>query len=364
MHYINDSLWDVESPQKDRVANMGRVRGTVDIDFGELTHLQGLSFHATAVWQAGGNLGSSLGLIANPTGLASMNTFRLDSWWFEKRWLNSHLATRVGQFAGQDSYGHQNFGKSFMFEPLNAALDNLSNDFESFDPPSTSAFEVRVVPMRNIYVKSMVLAEDRSPFANNTTGLVPQFRGTPVSVSEIGFTPGKKPLPIVPADNVGSRKGYSGLYQFGASYDPGKFTVGTSTIRQPGNYLLYWIANQALWRPDPKESKGLDATLGYDWSPPVVNRNNRTLTAGLRLNEPLPLKFHNTLSFGYVQNSLSPQFLTPGNLSWKMERGIELSVLLHVLPMMYFMPVVQYYSNVAGQQGRVVVVGFRTKIEL
>ena len=58
------------------------------------------------------------------------------------------------------------------------ALGNLFTTIEVFDPPSTPAMEVRVVP---------------------------QFRGTPVSVSEIGFTPGKK------ATNVRLR--YSGIPQ-------------------------------------------------------------------------------------------------------------------------------------------------------
>lgn len=60
------------------------------------------------------------------------------------------------------------------------------------------------------------------------------------------------------------------------------------------------MASQALWRRDPKEGKGLDATLAYDWSSPSVNHNNTLLTAGLRFNEPLPLRIHHTMSLGYV----------------------------------------------------------------
>ena len=161
----------------------------------------------------------------------------------------------------------------------------------SFDPPSTPAMEIRVVPLHNLYVKSMVLAAVRAPFSQNPTGLVPQFNGTPVSVSEIGFTPGKKASSVRAFDNVESRKGYSGLYQFGASYNPGKFTSPTSATPRSGNYLLYWMASQALWRVDPKEAKGLDATFAYDWSPPSINRNNTKLTAGLRFNEPLPVHY-------------------------------------------------------------------------
>jgi carbohydrate-selective porin OprB len=361
--YVSDSLWNIKSEQKERFASWNRFRGTVDIDFGELIGQQGLYFHATALWQAGGNLGVYLGLLTSPSGMSSANTCRLDSWWIEKRWLNERIIARVGQFAGQDFYGTQHYAASFIFEPMGYALGNLFNTFESFDPPSTPALEIRVVPVHNLYVKSMVLAEDRLPFSHNPTGLVPQFRGTAVSVSEIGFTPGTKASSVRAFDDVEGRKGYSGLYRFGASYNPGKFTSPTSAIPQSGNYLLYWMANQVLWRVDPKEAKGLDGTIAYDWSPPNVNRNYTMLTAGLRFNEPLPLPIHNTMSLGYVRNSLSAQFLPSGMTGWKTEQGVEFNALLDVLPMFLLQPVIQYYANVGGGTQRAVVFGFRTKVE-
>jgi porin len=360
--YISDSLWDIKSEQKERFASWNRFRGTVDIDFGTLSGLHGLFFHATALWQGGGNLGAYLGLLTSPSGMSSANTCRLDSWWFEKRWLDERITARVGQFAGQDFYGAQHYAASFIFEPMGYALGNLFTDFESFDPPSTPALEIRIVPMRNFYVKSMVLAAVRSPFSQNSTGLVPQFNGTPVSVSEMGFSPGRKASSVRAFDNVETRKGYSGLYQFGASYNPGKFISATSAARQPGNYLLYWMASQALWRVDPREAKGLDATVAYDWSPPGVNRNNRELTAGLRFNEPLPVPFHNTMSLGYVRNMLSPRFFAAG-IAAKTEQAVEFNALLDFLPMLLLQPVVQYYAHVGGGTNRAVVLGFRTKLE-
>jgi len=164
-------------------------------------------------------------------------------------------------------------------------------------------------------------------------------------------------------DTVDSRKGYSGLYQFGASYNPAKFTSPTSTTPRSGNYLLYWMASQALWRVDRHEARGLDGTFAYDWSPASINRNNMLLTAGLRFNEPLPVTFHNTMSLGYVRNSLSSQFLPHGMPAWKTEQGVEFNALLDVAPMLLLQPVVQYYANVGGGVRRAVVFGFRTKVE-
>ena len=60
---------------------------------------------------------------------------------------------------------------------------------ESFDPPSTPAMEIRVSPLHNLYVKSMVGGAVGAPFSQNPTGLVPEFNGIPLSTSGIGFTP-------------------------------------------------------------------------------------------------------------------------------------------------------------------------------
>src|SRR5580693_2603232 len=364
LQYISDTLWNLKSTQPERVAMWNRVRGTVDIDFGRLTHHEGWYFHATALWQGGGNLGAYLGLIASPSGMSSANTFRLDSWWIEKRWKEERIVIRAGQFAGQDFYGAQHYAASFIFEPMGYALNNLFTTFESFDPPSTPAAEIRVAPLRSLFLKSMVLASERAPFSHNATGLVPQFRGTAMSVSEIGFTPGKDAGSMRAFDNVESRKGYSGLYQFGAAYNPSYFVNPVSGHTRSGDYLLYWMATQAVWRSDPQQARGLDATFAYDWSPADVNQNNRVLTSGVRFNEPLPLRIHNTLSFGYVRNSVSAQFLPLQTGPWKAENAFECNALLLVRRAILLQPVVQYYVNGGGLPGRAVVFGFRTKVEL
>src|SRR5882672_5405520 len=43
LQYISDSLWNVKSEQSGRFASWNRFRGTVDIDFGALTGVQGRS---------------------------------------------------------------------------------------------------------------------------------------------------------------------------------------------------------------------------------------------------------------------------------------------------------------------------------
>ena len=94
-----------------------------------------------------------------------------------------------------------------------------------------------------------------------------------------------------------------------------------------------------------------------------MNENNTVLTTGLRFDEPLPVRFHNTMSFGYVRNMQSQQFVPPGTPPWKPENSFEFNSLLDVASMLLLQPVVQYYVNVGGRAQHATVFGFRTKVE-
>ena len=366
LQYVSDSLWNIRSVQKERLAVFERVRGTVDFDFGRLTEIHGLFLHITAVYQGGGNLGQYLGTITGPSGLASANTFRLDSWWLEKRSFEDRLVVRFGQFAAQDFYGSQLFGPSFIFEPLQYALPNLfSSVYESFDPPSTPAAEVRVIPLPHFYVKSMVFASVRNPYSLNPTGLVPQFRGDASSASEIGYSPGRNASAVRAQDNIEARKGYAGLYQFGAVYNPGKFTSTSSATPVSGNYLIYAEANQAVYRTSRDSSRGIDITVNADWSPRNRSRNNQVFTAGARFDEPLPVSLHNTIGVAYVRNGINQAFPVPSPLlsTHDAEHAFEANLLVEFPRAVTLQPVVQYYINTGGSSNNALVLGFHSKID-
>jgi carbohydrate-selective porin OprB len=360
LQYIGDQLGNIDTEEKSRFASWNRFRGTADLDLNELAHWHATYFHATAVWQAGANLQQYLGLSINPS--SSGNTFRMDSWWIEKRFWKQKVAVRMGQFAVQDFYGTQHYAASFIMEPMGYALGNLSTTYASFDPPSTSAMELRVAPTLHFYTKAMVFGADRFPYTHNQTGLVPQFRGAAASASEIGFRTGETASSPRASDTVETRRGYTGLYKFGAIYNPGRFPVPGSSAPRSGDYLLYWMANQALWRRDRLEGRGLDGTASYDWSPASVNQTNSEFTVGLRYNEPLPIRLYNTASVGYVRNHMSPNFATPGSPPPAPENGVEANLLVHLLPPCLVQPVVQYYSHVGGGGHKAIVIGFRTTV--
>jgi porin len=81
-------------------------------------------------------------------------------------------------------------------------------------------------------------------------------------------------------------KFYPDEYKFGGVYNGGKFTDPVGR-KSSGNYLIYGMASQAVFRSQAGSTRGLDATLGFDWSPGDVSHENEQVTAGVRFNAPM-----------------------------------------------------------------------------
>jgi porin len=160
----------------------------------------------------------------------------------------------------------QHHDASFIFEPMGYALGNLFTNYESYDPPSTPAMEVRVVQINHLYVKSMVEAEDRNPYVHSPTRFVPQYRRMPVSISDVEFTSGKASSVGV-FDNVESRKGYLGLISLvlltipaNSQHQPAQLHVRATTSSTG------WRAGLSTCRPSERKRIGRDVRLRLESS--------------------------------------------------------------------------------------------------
>ncbi len=356
---VNDFLAETRS----NVANWSRARGTVDVDFGSLDLVPGLTFHMTALWQAGGNMGSYLGSIANPSGLVSADTTRLDSWWFEKATANHKLFIRAGQFAGLDFYGVQVYGSSYILEPLGYAIGNLfPADFESFDPAATPAAEVRVEPNKHFYLKSAVLSGNRNPHHDDVSGFNFKIEDNPVFASEAGY--------LVDPTPSATQKRYPGSYKSGATVNPGPFANIVTGERTSSNYLLYFMANQRLYRPEAGNDRGLDLDFSVDCTPDDITRNYSQVTGGVRYHGLIPRRTRETLSFGAVYSrisgALNQAYHNLGLMPFGSEKALEVNYQRQVTRWFTFQPVFQYYFDTgANSESRnSTVAGLRTTFVL
>ena len=366
LYYISDFLGNSSGGRDQVMTDWGRVRGIVDIDLGKLTGTHAPTFHVTGVWQYGTDLGNRyLGTIVDPSSLVSAHAFRLDSWWFQQALFGKRLFLKGGQFAGQDFYGVQEYGSSYVMEPLGYALGNLFvTAYESFDPAATPAAEVMFVPCKHLSLKSAVLAGNRNPYRDDTTGFSFKIEDSPVLVSEISYLAGS---PDLNSSNP-NRKSYPGKYKFGSSYNVGDFVDPLSLVKSSGNYLLYFMANQAVYRKESGSSKGLDVELAFDWSPDDVNRVNEQITAGLRYNSPIPRRAKDTVAFGFVYSKMSDHFnqshLLQSLSTYGAEKAFEMNYMVQAQPWLILQPALQYYADLGANShlGNAVIAGFRVKV--
>ena len=342
------------------------IRGTMDLTFDHLISWQGLSIHATGLWQSGANLGAKIGTLANPSDLVSAHTTRLDSFWVQQFFFDKKLRIRAGQLAGLDFYGNQDYGGSWLIEPMGYAFGNLfPSIFESFDPAGTPGVEVRFAPKRSFYVKSSVMSGNRDPYHQDPTGTNFEIKNSANFLFEAGYL-------LHPPDDgmppgAATAKVYPGSYKFGGIYNGGKFPNAAGVVSS-GNYLIYGMASQAVFRTDAGSNRGLDVTAGFDYSPDDVARENVQVTVGGRFNAPFASRPKDRVGVALVYSKISDSFSNFGVLlggpPLGSEKAVELNYSLQVTPYWYIQPVFQYYVDVGanGALPNAAVLGFRTKV--
>ena len=118
-------------------------------------------------------------------------------------------------------------------------------------------------------------------------------------------------------------------------YNGGKFSDPTGRLSS-GNYLIYGMASQAVFRSDAGSNRGLDATFGFDWSPGDVARENSQITAGVRFNAPFPKRRTDRVACALVYSRISDPFRNFGTVLGApplgSEKAVELNYSLQVTP--------------------------------
>ena len=368
----------------------GRIRFTMDVDFSKLAHLDGLSFHFSAINQSGANIGRTLGSYSNPDNLASSQSTRVDTYWLQQKLFDGVVVLRLGQLAQQDDYGVQEYASSFVMEPLGFAFGNLfDNVTATFDPASKPGFELRVYPYGGFYAKSMVQAGDPDPYGDHDHhGLNFSLDGHGVVASEIGYR--QKEISSNPSEPATTAKDDKGtinasaegiktllegdlpsLYRIGVYNSFADYPDASHRQIVRGNYLVYAMVNQSVFREahsGPGLMRGLDVFGGLDYSPQDVSLAFLQVTGGLRYTGLFPTRGRDTLGLGVAYTEFSRRFNTPGSLlangRYTSETALEINYIYRITRLLSVQPFAQYYLNPGGTGRRedALLLGFGSKV--
>ena len=370
--YVSDMLYATSASIKTGGAAWNRVRGTMDIDFGKLAGWKGLTFHVTGLWQGGPNLGADyLGSISNPSGLVSARTEMLDSYWLAYGMLDGKVTLRFGQFASMDYYGLQPYGGSFLMEPLDYGFGNRFNDYASFDPASGPGVQLVVNPTPRFFYSVAYTSGNRDPYFQDPNGFHYVKHDSGVLSDAVGFKidqPG--------TGKTAKEKYYPGQYEVGSTYNNGKFTDPFNPVplyqsTYTGNYVFYFMGNQAVYRPRANSQSGLDVLFGMGISPnKTYNFVDNNLTTGLVYHGLINSRPNDSISFALSYSHVSDQYkaayaaANPLAPIYSSEKAFEVNYLFQATPYWLIQPTVQWYSDLGGfsTNGTGVAIGFRTKV--
>jgi len=369
--YVSDMLYAKDGRFRDGGTAWNRVRGTMDIDLGKLAGIQGLTFHVTGLWQGGPNLGANyLGSISNPSGLVSARTEILDSYWLAYAMLDGKVTLRAGQFASMDFYGLQPYGGYYLLEPLNYGFQNRFNDYASFDPASGPGVQLVVNPYHFLYYNVAYTSGNRNPYKDDTNGFHFMKKDSGVLSNAVGIKFGQ------PGSGVAKEKYYPGQYEVGSTYNGGKFTNPFNPVPlylspDTGNYVVYFMGNQAVYRPKAASNTGLDVLFGISQSPnQTYNFVDRNILAGLVYHGPIPQRPKDSVNFALSYTHVSDKYkaafalANPTAPPYSSEKAYEFNYLFQATPYWLIQPTVQWYQDVGGfsKYGTPVAAGFRTKV--
>jgi porin len=358
---------------KTGVDNWSRIRGTLDIDMAKLAHIKGFSLHITATLNEGADIGSKMGSLVGATGIDTINhQLRLDSWWAKETLFDNKLSLYAGQVSGADFFGYPDDYFHFTtLGPFYAPLA-LYNTFESFDPLTTPAAMVEVMPTKHFRYRTMAQSitegNPSDPNAvlnfynwyNNPSGTSMQIKDGVVWNNEVAYL------------------WETGQAQFGFSYsgaraytqwsgNAGNGTLVTTRGFQPdskaGNEDYYVIAKQTFYRPKGGSGRGVDLRGMYVWGPPDkgVLPYNRQLVLTAEFNGLLPGRPKDSVNFSFNYLGIRGPLQTP---TFKSEKVYEWDYVLHVTPWLQWMPDLQVHQDIGANplNGTGVIIGMRSLI--
>jgi porin len=370
--YVSDMLYAKDGRYRDGGAAWNRVRGTMDIDLGKLAGLDGLTFHVTGLWQGGPNLGANyLGSISNPSGLVSARTEILDSYWLAYAMAGGKVTLRFGQFASMDYYGLQPYGGQYLMEPLNYGFQNRFNDYASFDPASGPGVQLVVNPYHFLYYTMAYTSGNRNPYFDDYNGFHYVKKDSGVLSDSVGIKidqPG--------TGKLAKEKYYPGQYEVGSTYNGGRFTNPFNPVplylsQDTGNYVYYFMGNQAVFRPKTNSDTGLDVLFGISVSPNTsYNFVDKNVTAGFAYHGLIPQRRKDSVNFALSYTHVSDKYAAAFALAnptappYSSEKAYEFNYLFRATPYWIIQPTVQWYQDVGGfsKYGTGFAGGLRTKV--
>jgi len=376
LRYTGEVIADLSGGIRRGATYDGRADLDLDLDLARLAGWSGTTLHASAFQIHGyGPSAHYVGNFMDVSNIEARPTTRLYALWLQKGLFGGRASLRAGQLGADEEFLVSDTASTFIngtfgWAPLAAA--DLTSGGPAY-PLATPGIRLRVAPKDDV---AFLLAA----FAGNPAGS--GCSGDPQTCNRYGTTFSTSGGTLWMSElqylvNQGeSAAGLPGSYKLGGWYESGAFadqrygvlaTGGSASLasgstvgplEHRGDWGLYAIADQMLWRAPGGGERGLSAFVRIGGAPADRNLVTFYVDAGLSYKGPFAGRPHDTLALGVAHASISGDaaaldrdqrlFSDPGYPVRDYESVLELTYVAHLTRRLSLQPDLQYVIHPGG----------------
>ena len=354
--YFTTVLGNPVGGKKKGVQYAGLLNAYLKFDLEKLLSIKRTKFIISGSWASGESLSEEdIGNFFSVSNIFSGRTVRLYQLILESELVENVLRVAVGRMGIGDEFGTSaNFSNyislAIDYNPISLLLNDagfLSNPLASW------AARVRINPAKNFQILAGAYNSNPGVGRGRANGVDFSFNDGLILIAELGYMPNL---------DFGS-KSLSGSYKFGAFYDTRKFDeLSNESEKQKGNYSLYWILEQMIYRETAQDDQGLTPWAALTISPDEnINTFPFFVSGGFVYRGLLPNRNDDNAAFGFAYGSISDELEDKDY-----ELMLELTYIIQATPWLQIQPDVQWIVHPGGSSDipNAVVVGAQLAVDI
>ncbi len=316
-------LGNVSGGIKQGATMQGLTTVTLQLDTGKAFGLPGGTFNVSALQIHGNNRfdASYLGAIQTTNGNEAENATRLWELWYDQSFLEGRFDIKFGQQSLDQEFIVSKYSGTFINTMMGwPALpsNNLYAGGPAY-PLSSLGVRLRGKPTSDLTILAGVFDDnppggpfDNDPQSLDAGGTKFSLRTGALFIAEVQYAVNQPSLGQM--DYGKGSGGLPGTYKLGFWYDTASFpdqefdntglslanpySTGMPALHH-GNYSIYGVMDQMVWREAPGSSRSLGVFLRAMGAPAPQNFLTFSANGGLVLSDPLPGRDNDSLGLGF-----------------------------------------------------------------
>jgi porin len=330
-------------------AYAGLLTGALNVDFGKLLKIKGMSFYAGGSWGTGSNLSGSVQNLFPVNGFYAPSYY-LGEMYLQQTLFKQNLTLIAGRIAASNTFATLPVLTNYVNYGINPNPYALGrNDITFFAPPTGTEWGAQatynVTPVVQVSV-GMFNTNPNSANGQNhgTDWTLQQGNKGALVAAEVSYYP----------HGIVTDQGKQGLYTVGIITDNNSFTTLSNLQTQSGGYVgAFAMAQETIYQPDgPGTSRGL--TVWGSWAynaKPLISPVPLFWGAGASYQGLFRARKQDAASIGWIYGQLSRSILRANA-----EQVLELNYRWAYRSFLGITPDLQYIWDPGGKSAPGVVV--------